>query len=462
MDPRIEYTTSSDGTSLAYWVMGEGPTLIVPPPAHPWSHIGLELEIPEWGHWYEHMSRFFRIVRYDCRGAGLSDREVEDMSHEAHVRDLEAVADAVGAESFVLYGFYYSGFTAMTYAARHPERLSHLLLWCCFANTASARPPGQLEALRSLIEVDWELFTETLAHTVFGWEEGQQAHRVAEYMRASLTRELALRQWEDSAQRDLTALLPSVTTPALVMHRRQLSVVNYAAARELAAALPNARLVLFEGASLSPYVGDLNSVLRTMGEFVGIDVTALRQAEHAHERAGAGFRVIMFTDIAGSTNATQRMGDDQAQEIIRVHNRVVRDALHVHGGHEVKHTGDGIMASFTSAVLALEAAISIQRMLAMHAGMNPELPALDVRIGMNAGEPVAEGGDLFGTAVQLASRVCNSAEPGQILVPDVVRQLVAGKGFLFSDRGDADLRGFDEPVRLFEVRWRDDGTLASA
>jgi adenylate cyclase len=113
------------------------------------------------------------------------------------------------------------------------------------------------------------------------------------------------------------------------------------------------------------------------------------------------------------------------------------------------------MASFTSASLAIECAIAVQRRLAAHQGMNPDLPHFSVRIGMNAGEPVAEGNDLFGTAVQLASRVCTEAEPQQILVPDVVRHLVAGKGFLFSDVGESDLRGFDEAVRLFEVRWRD-------
>jgi class 3 adenylate cyclase/pimeloyl-ACP methyl ester carboxylesterase len=456
-EPRIQYTTSRDGVSIAYWVMGEGPLLVVPPPAHPWSHIELELQIPEWGHWYEHMARFFRIVRYDARGAGLSDRDVEDISLESHVADLEAVVEAVGAERFALFGFYYSGFTALSYAARHPERLSHLLLWCAFASYETARDQQQAEALRGLAALDWQMFTETLAHTVFGWQEGQQAHRLAEYMRASLTPEMAARSWDESTEFDVRPLLPTIATPTLVIQRRQLAVVPMSAARELAAGLPHAQLVVLEGSSLSPYTGDVNTVVRTMGEFVGVDVEALRQAEHAHERAGAGFRVILFTDIAESTSVTQRMGDEQAQEIIRLHNRVVRESLHVHGGQEVKHTGDGIMASFTSAVLALEAAIAIQRTLAMHAGLNPEQPRFDVRIGMNAGEPVAEGGDLFGTAVQLASRVCANAEPGQILVPDVIRQLVAGKGFLFSDRGDADLRGFDEPVRLFDVRWREDG-----
>jgi adenylate cyclase len=162
----------------------------------------------------------------------------------------------------------------------------------------------------------------------------------------------------------------------------------------------------------------------------------------------------MFTDIEGSTAATQRLGDAEAHAMLRAHNDIVREALHTFGGDEVKHTGDGIMASFTSVTLALECAIQIQRGVAMHSDTT-HVP-FNVRIGINAGEPVVEGGDLFGTAVQMASRVCNRAEPQQILVTDVIRQLVAGKGFLFADRGESELRGFEDPVRLYEVRWRNE------
>ena len=140
--------------------------------------------------------------------------------------------------------------------------------------------------------------------------------------------------------------------------------------------------------------------------------------------------------------------------MVRVHNRVVREALSKNAGKEVKHTGDGIMASFTSASAALEAAVAIQKALNDQNQANADA-AIRVRIGLNAGEPVAEDEDLFGTAVQLAARVCDKAEPGQILVADVVEQLAAGKGFDFSDEGAATLKGFEKPVRLHEVRWHD-------
>ncbi len=137
---------------------------------------------------------------------------------------------------------------------------------------------------------------------------------------------------------------------------------------------------------------------------------------------------------------------------MRAHNHVVREALGAHGGAEIKHTGDGIMASFPSASGALECAIAIQRALAHHNQDHPDA-MINLRIGLNVGEPVREQDDLFGHAVQLARRVCDRAAPGQILASNVVRELVAGKGFLFADQGETALRGFEDPVHLYEVRW---------
>jgi class 3 adenylate cyclase len=164
--------------------------------------------------------------------------------------------------------------------------------------------------------------------------------------------------------------------------------------------------------------------------------------------AASMLHTIMFTDMESSTAITQQVGDAAAQDLVRAHNSAVRDALRLHGGNEIKHTGDGIMASFTSASAAIECAQRIQRTLAPG--------QVRVRIGINAGEPVAEEHDLFGTAVQLAKRVCDAGDPGDVLVSNVVRELSAGKGFSFADRGYTALKGFEEPVRLFEVRWRED------
>lgn len=166
-----------------------------------------------------------------------------------------------------------------------------------------------------------------------------------------------------------------------------------------------------------------------------------------------GLRTILFTDMQGSTNLTQRLGDAKAMELLRAHNAIIRDALAALGGREVKHTGDGIMASFASVAAAVECAIAIQRSFLSHTEQNPGAP-IRVRIGLSAGEPVTEGYDLFGAAVQLAARICDCSAPEQILVSNAVRELAIGKGFLFADRGEVELKGFEDAFRLHEVRWR--------
>jgi len=454
MEPRIRYATTADGLSIAYWSMGDGPTLVNPPPASPWSHIQLEWEIPEWRHWYEHLVRHLRVVRYDGRGGGLSDRDVTTCSTETNIQDLEAVVDELELERFALFGIYYSAATAITYAARHPERVSHLILWCGFPRASETRTAPTNDAMRSLIDMDYTLFTETLAHSVFGWSQGEPAHRLAEYMRASSSPEMVKATWDSNEDLDITDLLPQVQAKTLVMHRRQFPFVRLEAARELATSIPNAQLAIFEGESLSPYLDDMEDIIATVFDFMNIEDRRLIRRVHAPAAAAPAFRTIMFTDMEGSTAATQRLGDAQAQAMIRRHNEIVRDALHAFDGTEVKHTGDGIMASFTSASAAVECAVAIQRAFQVHSEAHPG-EQIQVRIGLNAGEPLAEGDDLFGTAVQLASRICSRADAGKILVSDVVRQLVAGKGFMFADRGETELRGFEDPVRVFEVRWED-------
>jgi class 3 adenylate cyclase len=167
----------------------------------------------------------------------------------------------------------------------------------------------------------------------------------------------------------------------------------------------------------------------------------------------SAFRTILFTDIVGSTDLTQRLGDAKAMELVRTHDLIVRSELAAVGGNEVKHTGDGIMASFASVARAIECAIAVQRMLdARRTGA--EHP-LHVRIGVSAGEPVAERDDLFGAAVQLAARACDHAAAVGILVSTAVRELCVGKGFTFEPRGPFEMKGFEELIPLYEVTWRD-------
>ncbi len=161
-----------------------------------------------------------------------------------------------------------------------------------------------------------------------------------------------------------------------------------------------------------------------------------------------------MTDVEGSTALTQRLGDAKAREVLREHERMVRDALKAHGGSEVKTMGDGFMASFSSATKALECAIAIQRAFAAH-NESAEEPML-VRVGLNAGEPIAEDDDLYGTAVNLAARITAQGKGGEILASEAVRQIVAGKKFPFSDLGETTLRGFEDRVHIYQVSWREE------
>jgi class 3 adenylate cyclase len=162
-------------------------------------------------------------------------------------------------------------------------------------------------------------------------------------------------------------------------------------------------------------------------------------------------RTILFTDIVDSIALTQRLGDDAAMAFLQVHDAIVRDALAAYGGREVKHTGDGIMACFLSAVAAARCATQIQRALAQHEQENRELP-VKVRIGAAAGEPVENDLDLFGSTVQLAARLCSHAQPEQILVSNVVAELCIGKGLTFQDLGEVSLKGFDRPIRVHAIK----------
>jgi class 3 adenylate cyclase len=193
---------------------------------------------------------------------------------------------------------------------------------------------------------------------------------------------------------------------------------------------------------------DPDAVVRFMGR-IDDPLESGRDPESA-------FRIILFTDLEGSTALNQRLGDDGAMRLLRIHDGIIRSALARHAGREVKHTGDGIMASFDSVQAALAGAVAIQRGFADHNASHPE-PPLRVRIGMSAGEPVAEGGDLFGAAVQLAARLCDHASPGGIVVSSVVRDLAIGKGFTFGPGSETSLKGFPVPVSLCELSWSGTG-----
>ncbi len=466
METRIQYAKTTDGVRIAFATYGEGKPLVwaQQPLA---SHVQLEWQQPMFRATYSRLVAEGRmLVRFDPRGVGLSDRDVDDLSLDVWLLDMEAVVDHLGLNRFVLIGGEHGGSTAIGYTVRHPERVTHLVLVNCVTRGADVAATPRGRAFMGLVD-DWEMWSENVGAMVFGYGK-EVARRYGEFIRACVDPEILRRLAKAFDTIDVTGLLPQITTPTLVVRHSGIKWLPMDATRELASGIPNARLLMIEGM----YGDNPEQLFSGIAEFLGEGEEAAAGAEAP---AASGMVTILFTDMEGSTSLTQRLGDAKAQEVLRRHNGIVREALKAHGGSEIKHTGDGIMASFGSASKALECAIAMQRAFAewnegsLRSKGSPSTSSgrtdgegsgraevIRVRIGMNAGEPVAEDDDLFGTAVQLAARICAQAEPGQILAPIVVRELAAGKGFLFSDRGETALRGFEEPVRLYEVRWRED------
>jgi class 3 adenylate cyclase len=447
MEPRIQYAKTKDGVSIAYWTLGEGRPLILIWPSI-LSNTQLEWQLPEWRHWYEGLARGRMLVRYDTMGSGLSDKDLTDFSLDSHLTELEALVNRLRLDSFDAVGLMQGGPVAIAWAAGHPGQISRLILLHSWARSSEFFGSPAVRGLKALEGTDWDGWMETLTRVYLTRREGEDAQKYLAAMREHVVPEVQRAHDAAFENVDVSSLLPRVTCPTLVLQRRQVRIPGVVdIARHLASEIPDARLTLLEGDSFATHLGDTDAILRAIDEFLG-------DGEEAHTAAApSAFRTILFTDMESSTTLTRRLGDAAAQEVLRTHNTIVRDALKAHDGSETKHTGDGIMASFASASRALECAIAIQRAFAAHNESANE--PIRVRIGLNAGEPVAEDEDLFGTAVQLAARICAHAEPEQILAPIVVRELAVGKRFLFADLGGVAPRGFDDPVRLFEVRWRD-------
>ena len=443
MEPRIQYAKTEDGVNIAYASEGEGPPLVwlsVPVASHVqrvWAmfpNIGPPL------------AETFRLIVYDPRGTGLSDRDAIDYSMEAMMRDLDAVVDRTGLQSFAVLAFQGTVPVAVTYAATFPDRVSHLILIDGWTNASDLAGMPAWKAQEALIDGDWTLFTETVARVLAGMDDPHVIKDLGEYIRGCIEPEAWRACFVAIQKYDIADLLPNVRAQTLVLQNNDTPWAPIRAGQKLAAGIPDARLLTID---------DMNyeRVAALIEDFAGPAGTP------AEPLSAGDVHTILFTDMQSSTALTQQLGDAAAQEIRRTHNDIVRTALASNSGSEIKHTGDGIMASFATASSALYCAIAIQQGVAAHKEEHPDSP-LSVYVGLNAGEPIAEDDpdgriDLFGTSVDLAARICDHAEPGQILASNVVRELAAGKQFLFSDLGEFLPKGFDEAVRLYEVRWRE-------
>ncbi|MFQ6026395.1 MAG: LuxR C-terminal-related transcriptional regulator [Dehalococcoidia bacterium] len=268
MPPHIQYAATADGVSIACCALGAGPPLIVLP-SGPWGPIQLEWQVPAWLAWYQGLARRRQMIRYDSRGTGLSEGAAMDFSLEAQVKDLEAVARRLAPDQTgCLFAAQTSGPAAISYAAQNPERVSQLILWCTYSRRADYTAFSRTDAFHELMERDWELFTETATHALLGWTEGETAHQLATLMRETFTPQRVQAFHLGTRDLDVTELLPQVQAPTLVMQRRQ-APPGVAVAQGLASGIPGASLLVLEGESVAPFLGDASGVAQAVAGFLG-------------------------------------------------------------------------------------------------------------------------------------------------------------------------------------------------
>ena len=268
IEPRIQYATAEDGVRIAFWTLGAGPPFVYMA-GGPWNHVEL-WEAAECRDWYQRLSKNRMLVGYDLRGTGHSDRGVSDYSLEAQTRDLRAVVEALELQTFDLWAAGDSGPVAISYAAANPERLSHLLLWCTWHRGPDLTGSERIRAWKNLIDEDWELMTDTCAHLALGWSGGEIGRLSAQHLRESVTQDDARQALKATGVFDVTALLPEVRTPTLVLHRRSISWLPVRAADDLTAGIKDAQLTLLEGEWTAPYLGDRDAAATSIDDFLGV------------------------------------------------------------------------------------------------------------------------------------------------------------------------------------------------
>jgi class 3 adenylate cyclase len=301
------------------------------------------------------------------------------------------------------------------------------------------------EALRAVVKAEWGMASKFISDLFTSPESVMNGDQFAEYQEISANHDDARKILDAALEIDVRPLLSQITAPTLVIHHRDDRIIPIENGQEIAAGIKGARFLSFPGTHIAT-VKDFAEAFTAIFEFVGAGADGKRAKSPSQD---SSFRTVLFTDLVGHTDMMRRLGDEKGRAVLREHEQLTRDVLKANGGTEVKTMGDGFMASFGSVTKAVECAIALQRAFAEREG-----EPLSVRVGLNAGEPIEEDGDLFGATVILASRIATKAGAGEVLVSDNVRSLCSGKGFLFADRGEFVAKGFEEPMRVYEVSWR--------
>lgn len=445
MEQQIRFCTTPDGVRIAYAEVGDGNPLVAVSAF--FGHLEFEWNDPDTRAFWEALAVGRRLVRYDKRGTGLSDWNAKDFSIEARVRDLESVIDAVGLDRFDLLGISEGGATSIIYVARHPDRVNRLVLYGAYPRLFQS--PKLAEPVLSLVRSQWGMGSAALAHAFVQSGDPEKVAAFTELQRAAATGDTVAEILGEVAKIDVTGYLEEVQAPTLVVHRKGDPLHPFDLAREMAARIPDARLEPLEGDIYPPWLGDSNAVVDAIGVFLG---GVRSSVPAAGPTAPEGMTAILFADIVDSTSLTERLGDAAFRDRARQLDASLRSIIREHSGTPVegKLLGDGVLAVFTSARRAIEAALKCGA-----AGDDCDLP---LHLGVHAGDVIREEGNVFGGAVNIAARVAGASTPGEVLVSQTVRDIArTSAGVEFEDRGQRKLKGVEGRQRLFAVRGGGDG-----
>jgi class 3 adenylate cyclase len=436
----IRFASTEDGIDIAFWEIGSGiPIVIIQ--NYSLSHLEAEWDVPSIASFYLDLAERYRVIRLDPRGGGLSgDLPVPDEGERVGSSaadlgmDVSAVVAACDIDRFVLMAVNVTGPVGIEYAATHPDRVIGLILCDGVAKIKGSYMEPLMRGQQAIVQTEREWGAQmpmTLWDSIVPEEE---RHRWSALIRTDRERRLdrgLTIQWGWDAE----AFLGDVEAATLILASRDPGVDRLSEARRIAAGIPNAQLRMVDG-SWSPYLGDRQAVLDAIDKLLGPE-------DDKDEFASSGFRTVVFTDIVESTEYVRQVGDEAGRTAIRRLETQVASLATDNGGRVVKNLGDGSLVSFGSNSSAIAFALELQEACS-------EGP-LQLRIGMAAGEPIQEDGDIHGTVVAQASRIGDLGNAGEVVVSDSVRQLAAGKGFTFEPKGEVSLKGFDEPERVWKV-----------
>jgi class 3 adenylate cyclase len=447
MQPTTRYARSGD-VSIAYQVVGEGPLDLVYVPG--WvSHLDLNWEQPSYARFLERLASFSRLILFDKRGTGLSDRvSVESLpTLEERMDDVRAVMDAAGSERAALLGASEGGPMCALFAATYPERVRSLVMYGSYARglpegdypwaaTRWTTSPDDLEATLELLGETWGEPEELLGF--WGPSIAEQEHYRqwwARYLRMSASPAAAAALTLMNHHVDIRPVLPTIRVPTLVLHRAEDSLNLAAGSRYMADRIPGARYVELAGEDHLWFFGDQDALLDEIEQFL----TGTRQVR-APDRVLA---TVMFTDIVGSTERAAELGDERWRELLGSYEALVRAELERFRGREIKMLGDGVLATFDGPARAIRCARTISEKV--------RALGIEIRAGLHTGECEMRNGDVGGIAVHTGARVSATAASGEVLVSNTVKDLVAGSGIEFQDRGLHQLKGVPGEWRLFAV-----------